>query len=108
MSTVGIGGYMRHASVPILGPMAVVRLRAPLRDLTGGEARVRVEGGTVGEALRALERAHPPVAGWILDEHGRIREHVNVFHGGERASEQTPVDADDELHVLSAISGGDR
>jgi hypothetical protein len=49
---------------------------------------------------------HPPIAGWVLDEHGRIRRHVNVFHHGERAGEETPVAPDDVLHVLSAISGG--
>jgi molybdopterin synthase sulfur carrier subunit len=88
--------------------MAVVRLRAPLRDLAGGASEVRLDGATVGEALRALERAHPPLTGWILDEHGRIRHHVNVFHDGERAREDTAVEPEDVLHVLSAISGGDR
>jgi molybdopterin synthase sulfur carrier subunit len=88
--------------------MAVVRLRAPLRDLAGGAAEIRLDGATVGEALCALERAHPSLTGWILDEHGRIRQHVNVFHEGERAREDTRVAPDDVLHVLSAISGGDR
>lgn len=86
--------------------MALVRLRSPLRELAGGAPEVRVDGATVGEALRALEQAHPPLAGWVLDEHGRIRQHVNVFHEGERASEHTAVRADAVLHVLSAISGG--
>ncbi len=88
--------------------MAVVRLRSPLRDLTGGAAEVQVDGTTVGDALRSLERVHPPIAGWILDEHGRIRQHVNVFHDGERVKEATPVESEDVLHVLSAISGGER
>jgi molybdopterin converting factor small subunit len=86
--------------------MAVVCLRAPLRDLVGGSPQVEVGGATVGEALQALERAHPPIVGWILDEHGRIRQHVNVFHDGERAREETAVGNDDVLHVMSAISGG--
>jgi hypothetical protein len=86
----------------------VVTLRSPLRDLAGGAARVQIDGGTVGEALRGLERAHPGITGWILDEHGRIRQHVNVFRGGERAREDTPVGSEDVLHVLSAISGGER
>jgi molybdopterin converting factor small subunit len=88
--------------------VAVVTLRQPLRDLAGGCREVAVEGGTVGEALRALERAHPPLAGWILDEQGHIRRHVNAFLNGERSREQTPVRDEDVLHVLSAISGGGR
>jgi molybdopterin converting factor small subunit len=86
----------------------VVTLRAPLRDLAGGDGRVAVSGSSVGEALAALERARPPITGWILDEHGRIRAHVNVFLDGERAHESTPVEEDAVLHVLSAISGGVR
>lgn len=88
--------------------MPLVRLRAPLRDLAGGAAEVRIEGSTVGEALRALERAHPPITGWILNEQGRIRRHVNVFVDGERAQEGKPLVPDDVMHVLSAISGGGR
>ena len=86
--------------------MVVVRLRSPLRDLAGGTSEVHVSGHTVGEALAALERAHPPIAGWILDEHGRVRQHVNVFVDGERCREDGVIEPNDVLHVLSAISGG--
>lgn len=86
--------------------MAVVRLRAPLSELAGGKRELRLEGATVGEVLRALEREHPEITGWILDEHGRIRQHVNVFVNRETGSEQTSLAPDDRLHVLPAISGG--
>jgi molybdopterin converting factor small subunit len=88
--------------------VVTVRLRAPLRDLAGGSPEVPVDGATVGKALRALEQAHEPITGWILDEHGRIRPHVNVFLDGDRVSEETPIATDAVLHVLSAISGGTR
>jgi molybdopterin converting factor small subunit len=83
-----------------------VRLRAPLSELADGETAVAVEAATVGEALRLLEQRHTDLRGRILDEHGRIREHVNVFVNGTRGDEATAVAAGDELHVLSAISGG--
>jgi molybdopterin synthase sulfur carrier subunit len=86
--------------------MAVVTLRAPLRDRTGGNAHHDVPGATVGEALRELERRFPPVVGWILDEQGRIRAHVNVFVNGERTGEDTPLASDDVVQVLPSISGG--
>ena len=88
--------------------MAVVTLRAPLRERTGGTAKHDLPGGTVGEVLRELERRHPPVTGWILDEQGRIRPHVIVFVNGERTREDTPIAPDDVLQVLPSISGGRR
>ena len=86
--------------------MAVVRLRAPLSELAGGCRELELEGDTVAEVLRALERAHPDVKGWILDEHGLIRDHINVFVNKEYGREDTSVGDADRLHVLPAISGG--
>jgi molybdopterin converting factor small subunit len=84
----------------------VVRLRAPLSELAGGKRELELEGSTVAEVLKALEREHPGVRGWILDEHGAIREHVNVFVNREYGQGDTAVTAADRLHVIPAISGG--
>jgi molybdopterin converting factor small subunit len=86
--------------------MAVVRLRAPLSELADGKREIRLEGATVREILCALESAHPPITGWILDEQKSIREHVNVFVNGERSREETALGADDRIHILPSISGG--
>ena len=86
--------------------MPVVRLRAPLSELAGGKRELRLEGATVAEVLRALEDEHPDTKGWILDERGLIREHINVFVNRDYGREDTAVDADDRLHVIPAISGG--
>jgi sulfur-carrier protein len=86
--------------------MALVTLRGPLKRLAGGRSEHPIEGGTVGELLRELERAQPAVSGWILDERGLIRRHINVFVNGEYGREETPVGPDDRIDVLPAISGG--
>jgi molybdopterin converting factor small subunit len=86
--------------------MATVTLRAPLKDLAGGASEVEVAGATVGDAIRALESMHPKLQGWILDEHGAVRQHVNVFVNGERMREDAPVAPGDRLYVLPSISGG--
>jgi sulfur-carrier protein len=87
-------------------PMAVVSVRGPLRKLAGGRAEHELEGGTVVELLRALEVRHPDVSGWILDERGVIRRHINVFVNGERGGEETAVRSGDRVEVLPAITGG--
>ena len=86
--------------------MALVRLRGPLKKLAGDRSNHPLEGGTVGELLRELERAYPAVGGWILDERGLIRRHINVFVNGEGGRESTPVSPEDQVDVLPAISGG--
>ncbi|MBA3402706.1 MAG: MoaD/ThiS family protein [Actinobacteria bacterium] len=86
--------------------MAVVRLRAPLTELTAGKRELLLDGATVRDVLRALENEHPAIAGWILDERTTIREHINVFVNGERGREDTELEPEDRIHVLPSISGG--
>ena len=57
----------------------------------GTEREVTLDGPTVTDVLRALERTHPKTSGWVLDDQGKIREHVAVFVGGERASGPEPL-----------------
>jgi molybdopterin converting factor small subunit len=86
--------------------MVTVRLRPPLRDRADGRSEVRVAGSTVVEALRSLERDHPKLIGWVLDDRGRVREHVAVFLGGERVLGDEPVAEQDRLEIIGAVSGG--
>jgi molybdopterin converting factor small subunit/photosystem II stability/assembly factor-like uncharacterized protein len=86
--------------------MTVVRLRPPLRDRADGRPEVVVEGGTVLEALRSLERAYPRLSGWVLDDRGRIRRHVAVFVGGERVVDDASLGEGDRMEIVGAVSGG--
>lgn len=86
--------------------MAEICLHGPLRSLAGGRATQEVSGDNVQAVLRGLEDLHPAVAGWILDERGVIRRHINVFVNGERGGEQTQVAVGDRVEVLPAITGG--
>ena len=88
--------------------MAVVRLRGPLKRLAGDRAEHAVDGGSVGELLAEIERSHPAARGWILDERGVLRRHINVFVNGELVGQDAAVGADDRIDVLPAISGGGR
>ncbi len=104
MTTTGSERESRPAE--FAGAAAVLCLHGPLRKLADGRAEHRLEGRTVVELLRALESRHPDIRGWILDERGLIRRHINVFVGGERGDEGTAVKPDDRIEVLPAITGG--
>jgi molybdopterin converting factor small subunit len=86
--------------------MPTVTLRGPLKQMAGNRGEHAVAGDTVVVLLQELERAQPAVAGWILDERGAIRRHINVFVNGEPADAGTQVGDADRVDVLPAISGG--
>jgi molybdopterin synthase sulfur carrier subunit len=86
--------------------MPLVRLREPLRRLAGGQSHHAIDGVSVGELLRELERAYPATKGWILDERGELRQHLHVFVNGELSAQDAHVEADDRVDVVPAISGG--
>jgi sulfur-carrier protein len=87
-----------------------VRVPAQLRTLTGGVGEVHVDGSTVGEALKALDAAHPGFAERIFDADGGLRRFVNVFlaDGDVRFLQglSTEVDDGQTLSIVPAVAGG--
>ncbi len=86
--------------------MAIVTLRGPLAKMAGDGGDLRVAGATVAALLAELEREHTALEGWILDERGELRRHINVFVNGERVKPDAAVAAEDRVEILPAISGG--
>jgi molybdopterin synthase sulfur carrier subunit len=87
-----------------------VRIPTQLRTLTGGAGEVQVEGTTVGEALKALDAAHPGMEDRLFDDAGSLRRFVNVFLADEdvRFLEglATPVGDGQTLSIVPAVAGG--
>ncbi len=87
--------------------MVVVALPAVLVNLFPGCAqRVEVAACTVDEAIDALNQRWPGMRDRICDSTPRIRRHMNVFVGGERATLQTCLAPSAEVLIMTAISGG--
>lgn len=67
-------------------------------------------GDTLGSVLNAVFDTHPAARGYVLDEHGALRQHVVVFIDGARARDRRllsdPVRTDSRIHVLQALTGG--
>jgi molybdopterin converting factor small subunit/photosystem II stability/assembly factor-like uncharacterized protein len=85
--------------------MARVILPSQLAQRAGTD-RLEVSAATAAEALRELESARPAIKGWVLDERGRLREHVSLFVNNSSARLESPLGPEDELYVVQAISGG--
>ena len=86
--------------------MATVVLPPTLSARINGDETHVIDGATAGEVLRSLEKRQPRLHGWILDETGSLREHVALFVNSQRVSLGRPVDQDDELYIIQAITGG--
>jgi molybdopterin converting factor small subunit len=69
-----------------------------------------VAGGTVRDALEKVFAANPPLRGYVLDDQGRLRKHVNIFVNGtmiaDRAAQTDRIANNDEIYVMQALSGG--
>lgn len=67
-------------------------------------------GGTVREVLDAYFAAHPGVRGYVLDERGVLRKHMNVFVDGEQLADRRhlsdAVAPGTQIYVMQALSGG--
>ena len=89
--------------------MPTVSFTPALRRFLATPAVV-VAGATAGEVLEAVFAGHPKLRGYVLDDQGALRRHVNVYIGGEpvrdRARLTDPVGPNDDIYVLQALTGG--
>ena len=91
--------------------MAQVRFTSHLKrffpNLRNGEP---VEGETVAEIVANLNILHPGLGGYLVDERGALRKHVNIFIGDTRIHDterlQDPVSPETVLFIMQALSGG--
>ena len=90
--------------------MALLRIPTQLRTLTGGAGEVTVDASTVGEALKALDAAHPGFGERLFDGDGKLRRFVNVFVADEDIrfldGLETPVEDGTTVSIIPAVAGG--
>lgn len=71
---------------------------------------MEVPGTSVREALEAVFRAAPALRGYVLDEQGTVRKHMNIFVDGEQLADRRglsdAVEADADIYIMQALSGG--
>lgn len=69
-----------------------------------------VAGSTVREVLDAVFEENPRARGYVLDERGALRKHMNVYINGtpvvDRTNLSDAVPDGAEVYVFQALSGG--
>jgi molybdopterin converting factor small subunit len=90
--------------------MPTIKVPPVLRQQTGGEAEVTVEGATVGDALRALAEAHPGTREQLFGADGELNRYVNVYLIDEDVRVlgglETTASESDTVVILPAMAGG--
>ncbi|KZN25379.1 molybdopterin synthase sulfur carrier subunit [Haladaptatus sp. R4] len=88
------------------------KLFADLAEIAGDkEVPVDAEpGDSVGDALDALLAPRPELEHRVLDDDGRLHDHINVLRNGTDVSSEdglkTPLEPGDELALFPPVSGG--
>lgn len=87
-----------------------VLIPTPLRQYTGGEARVEGSGGTIAAILEDLNTRFPGIGDRIREPDGEIRRFVNVFVNGQNVRKldgaATVIKSGDEIGIIPAMAGG--
>lgn len=87
-----------------------VRIPAPLRKVTNGADKVKVEAENLAAVVEALNEAHPGIKDRLCDESGALRNFVNVYINGEDIrfldGLDTPTKSGDEISIVPAVAGG--
>ena len=89
--------------------MATVRFTQNIQRHVACPTR-EVPGSTLREVLDNYFRDNEPARGYVLDERGRIRQHMVAFIDGElvydREALSDAVQTDSVIDVIQALSGG--
>ena len=90
--------------------MPKVKIPTPLRQYTGGNAEVEVDGQTAGDALGNLTGEYPQLQQHLYTGDGKLRSFVNVYKGDEDIryleGQDTEVAEGDEISIIPSIAGG--
>ncbi|MBL7813850.1 MAG: MoaD/ThiS family protein [Saprospiraceae bacterium] len=90
--------------------MAKVNFTAALKRFYPTLEPMVVEGNSVAEILAVLEKKHTGLTDYLVDEHGELRQHINIFIGDQMLTDRTNLSDEvrerDEVLIFQALSGG--
>ncbi|HEX9511655.1 MAG TPA: MoaD/ThiS family protein [Puia sp.] len=90
--------------------MSTVKFTYALRRFFPGLKTTPAKGSTLVEILNEMEAHYPGVRGYLLDEQGRLRQHVNIFIDSTLIKDRTALSdslsENCEIYIMQALSGG--
>ena len=71
---------------------------------------IEVNAKSVQEALEKINKIHPGIKDYIVEENGKLRKHVNIFIGNsmilDKDSLSDKLRETDDVYIMQALSGG--
>ena len=90
--------------------MALVKFTYALRRFFPTLKETTASGKTLRAVIEEMEARYPGVTRYVLDDQGRLRQHVNIFIDGamikDRNSLTDPFQENSEIYIMQALSGG--
>jgi len=90
--------------------MATVRFTYALKRFFPHLKDMPAEGNTLKEILNELESRYPRIQNYLVDDQGKLRDHVNIFIDGtvitDRADLSDAFSPESEIYIIQALSGG--
>ena len=90
--------------------MITVEFTSLLKRFFPELAPVKVEANTVFELVQEIDKHFSGLATYLVEEHGGLRKHVNIFVNGkmikDREKLSDSLSENDKVNIIQALSGG--
>ena len=90
--------------------MAIVNFTYALKRFFPKIQSCEIEATNVKDLVEQLESKYPGIKDYILEDHGMLRKHVNIFINNNLISDRQNLsdllENSSEVYVMQALSGG--
>lgn len=90
--------------------MPTIKFTSNLKRFFPELAELKSEELSIAGILDTVEDRFPGFKDYVIDEHGSLRKHVNIFIGNELIKDRVHlsdhINESDELYIMQALSGG--
>jgi sulfur-carrier protein len=90
--------------------MATINFTSALKRFYPNLTSIQIKASTVVDVLNNLDKTYPGMTDFLIDEHGVLRQHINIFIGDKLIEDRNNlsdlVRENDEILIFQALSGG--
>lgn len=90
--------------------MPVVKFTYALKRFYPDLQTMTFDASKVSEVLEVIEKRHPGICSYLVDDQGALRQHVNIFINGKLIDDKIhlsdEVNPNSEVYIMQALSGG--